>query len=751
MNRWTIFVIVLIPLFLDLSCTPSIQEIPADRGPAPTGLEKSPFTIRLDSSFPMTLEEEVSLHFIQPDEENALLDSGQSFLARGIEALDDSRFEEAFHIFHEGEETEPWLADYHCFFQIKAQTGFGRLQAAVGMCLAFEKQFPESPLMPHIRAARAELFRKLGAAYLAIAAYEKAIDGHPDTGARAELLYKLGSLYEQNDDLPSALSAYIRLREEAPLHSISPEARRKIREIYSRAPSLIPPHSPEALFTKASLLQREGDYLSAARLFCELEACYPYDDQSVKALYRGGRCYARARRRDEALQVYERLAREHPHSPEACPALYEAGRIHWNADRSETASRTFKKILARYPQCKKVADAAFILGRLYQGDKQFDEAIQYYRFTYEKYPKSTHAPEALWREGWIYYMRGLYREAAAAFEKVGEAFPDSRYNDNALYWQARSTERLGNAASACALYDLLIEGHPNSYYGILGAWRRGMFTTTQYKQLKSDPPIMEKKGQPDRNHPVHLPAPGPEAMEILRRARALIQGNEKNLARTELRRLDPRSLNDAGLEILLSSMYRQVGSYSRSILLAGSVYNRFRSSRIETLPPGTLEGIYPLGYLDLISEHSMKHRLDPFLVAGLIRQESIFNPECRSRAGALGLMQIIPSTGKRLSDQAGLENFKNSQLWDPDLNIQLGTLYLANLVERYQGDLTRVLAAYNAGEKAVERWEKRFPDMERDEFVEIITYPETRNYVKLVIRNREMYRRIYTTDANPGS
>lgn len=748
MKRWIPFVALLIPLLYHPACAPSIQDIPAVSGPAPAFLEKSPFTIQADSSYHKIPDEVTLPPPIQSDGEIDLPASESSYLAEGTAALGAGRFEEAYHLFKKGEEVEPWISDYHHFFRIKAHIGCGRLQAAVGMCLAFEGRFLESPLIPYITAAKADIFREMGADRLAIAAYERAIENHPDSGERAELLYKLGSLHEERDDLPSALSAYRRLREKYPHHRLSSDTRRKIQEIYSRAPDLTPRPSPEALFAEAALLRREGDYLSAARLFCKIEQDFSNYAKATKALYQGGICYARARHRKEALTVYERLAREHPDSREACPALYEAGRIHWNKDRTAKATSTFENILARYPRCKKAADAAFILGRIFQGEKKYDEAVKYYRLTYEKHPKSEYAPEALWREGWIHYLRGRYHEAATAFVTVEERFPDSHFVDNALYWQARSIDRLGNAASACVLYDRLTGRHRDTYYGILGEWRRGMLTSEPYERREAASSIAEKKDRSGRDRSEPLSEQASEAMDILRRARALLRVEKRALARMELRRIHRRSLDDTALEILLAHTYRKAGGYSRSIILAGSVYDRFHSGKIEDLPPGTLEGIYPLGYMDTISEHSMKHGLDPFLVAGVIRQESIFNPDCRSHAGALGLMQIIPSTGKRLSRQTGIEDFKNSQLLDPDLNIQLGTMYLTNLVERYEGDLTRVLAAYNAGEKAVEKWEKRFPHMERDEFAEMITYKETRNYVKLVIRNREMYRRIYSAETD---
>jgi soluble lytic murein transglycosylase len=152
---------------------------------------------------------------------------------------------------------------------------------------------------------------------------------------------------------------------------------------------------------------------------------------------------------------------------------------------------------------------------------------------------------------------------------------------------------------------------------------------------------------------------------------------------------------------------------------------------------------YPLAYWEMIRKISEERGLDPFLVLALIRQESLFDPKAVSPATASGLMQLLPSTAVQTAGQLGLSPVQPENLFEPDLNLTLGTHYLKGLLQRYSNNVIRALAAYNAGENAVARWEQQSQVEDDEEFIERITYRETRLYVKLVLRNHSTYRRIY--------
>ena len=145
-----------------------------------------------------------------------------------------------------------------------------------------------------------------------------------------------------------------------------------------------------------------------------------------------------------------------------------------------------------------------------------------------------------------------------------------------------------------------------------------------------------------------------------------------------------------------------------------------------------------LGWLGAI-----ENRLDPFLVASLIRQESEFNPGSVSRANAIGLMQLLPGTGKLVARQASLKHYNASQLYTPTVNVELGTLYFRGMVDKFGGSIEYALAAYNAGSDRVEEWMGQGPYRDTAEFVESIPFTETREYVQAIVRNAGVYRQLY--------
>jgi len=154
---------------------------------------------------------------------------------------------------------------------------------------------------------------------------------------------------------------------------------------------------------------------------------------------------------------------------------------------------------------------------------------------------------------------------------------------------------------------------------------------------------------------------------------------------------------------------------------------------------------YPLAFWPQVTQATEGSQIDPILVLALIRQESMFDPEARSHADARGLMQLLPSTARYTALESGRPAPQAEDLYDPDLNIDLGVTHLRQLLRLYDGDRFRSLAAYNGGRDAVAKWDRRFPRLETDEWVESISYRETRDYVKRVFSNYRMYQELYGT------
>lgn len=162
-----------------------------------------------------------------------------------------------------------------------------------------------------------------------------------------------------------------------------------------------------------------------------------------------------------------------------------------------------------------------------------------------------------------------------------------------------------------------------------------------------------------------------------------------------------------------------------------------------TLSPTIWRRAYPAHLLDPIRLRA-RDRVDPFLVAGLIREESVYDPRALSPVGAIGLMQIMPDTGRRVARAAGLSDFSVDQLYTPEVNLTVGVRYLGDLLDRFAGNQAYAVAAYNAGPEAVTRWLEGSPPRAIDEFIEEIPFVETRAYVKRVLRSAWLYQALYT-------
>jgi soluble lytic murein transglycosylase len=165
---------------------------------------------------------------------------------------------------------------------------------------------------------------------------------------------------------------------------------------------------------------------------------------------------------------------------------------------------------------------------------------------------------------------------------------------------------------------------------------------------------------------------------------------------------------------------------------------------VDEVPQAYWELLYPRPYWTTLKADAEANGLEPYLVAALIRQESEFNPGAVSRANAVGLMQLLPSVGKSLAKKEHQRRFNANELLDPTVNLRLGTLDLRRSIDHYDGQLEYALAAYNAGDSPVHQWMESGEYKDIAEWVESVPYTETREYVESILRNREMYRAIYS-------
>jgi soluble lytic murein transglycosylase len=539
-----------------------------------------------------------------------------------------------------------------------------------------------------------------------------------------EALYLRAQIQEGQGDLPQAFSLYLELRNLAPHSGWAAAARKATVRLRDRHPDLFGLHPVTAMSDEADRLTKERQYGEAESLYKNLLDQELGPPLRLRFLTKLADLYLSVRKRNEAIPVLAAIDRDYAGSSEAPNALYRIGQILWNRNDNGQALGYFKKLMERYPGAAHVDRAFFAVADIYESQGKKDEAIALYNTIPRRFPGSQVRDDATWRLGWLYYGAGALGKASSTFKSLAGRTKEERYQTASLYWHARSAERSGDGETARAVYQQIHRSGEESYYHALARQRLASLGFPVW-DARNDTP----------SSPAEREAPlSPDIAFHLARARELAALNLNPLAVMELGLASRFAGRQPQLQPLLMREYAKNYAYGRSVAIANQLprgveeRNRYR---------------FPLAYWETVHEKAQQQGLDPYLVLALIRQESLFDARARSPAAALGLMQLIPSTAARVAKQIGLPAPAHDMLLEPEFNVTLGTQYLKDLLNRYSSNWHKAIAAYNAGENAVDRWEKEIATDDMEEFVERIPYLETRQYVKLVLRNHLIYKRLY--------
>lgn len=544
-----------------------------------------------------------------------------------------------------------------------------------------------------------------------------------DPARRAEAWKVLGEIRLQRGDTAGAVAAFRRAPDEAPYSAHAVDAARALGDL----PGLTPADRLEI----GRLYLRHGNFergIEGLRAYLATGAGEPAARAGVRLEV--GRAHFRARQYRDAERTLLPLAAaaETPRGV-AAEALYYAGRSQYRQGREEAARITLERVADRYPAETVAADALYILADLDHDGGRIEAARQRYARAMEAQPHGEKAALSAMRIGGLHFRAGAYRDAAAVFERYRDTHPTGASHEQATYWSARALLKAGDPESAGERLRELVAANPVSYYGMRAADLLGEATW----------------------HAALAPSPGTGAEAVREVANAMIRVEvlrELEIHEAIAFELERVQRHFRTRETALYALAEALNA--RGEILIGIQLGREIQRRAGTWNERLLRIVYPFPYQERIVAESKKNGLDPFFVAGLIRQESMFNARAVSPAGAIGLMQVMPSTGKRLARKAGLRQVSAQQLKDPDLNIRLGTIFLADLLAEYDRKVADALAAYNAGPTRMARW-RNFPEYGDVElFTERIPFDETRDYVKVVQQNARIYAALYGGKVRSG-
>jgi soluble lytic murein transglycosylase len=647
--------------------------------------------------------------------------SGLARLLAGLRLVEAGRSAEAIAQLTHPDVQLTLLRDHALLALARAQEALGRADAAARSYLAAGTE-PASAVACAGLPKAAELFLKARQLDAAVPALERTVASCPRQAT--DSLLALGNAQLARGDRVAAAAAFDKLDREHPAASEAREARARLVGLAGHLPPRGAAERARLLFQRGQALLAEGRTTEAiAALRAVPLASLPSAEADLVRVRLGGALLVR--RSFEGRAILQKVSAESPHAAEA------AFKLASDRARREHAPAAFEAVADRWPGTEWGEEALLSLANFFQKDALDDDALPWWRRLLSEYPSGRYVEKAAWRVGWAAYRAKRYDEAAQVFEATARLRPPSGSTPGFLYWSARARVAMGQADRARLLLAETVQRYKHAYHGVRAS--------EALARLGGPPP-------PPASLEANVPPPEPPLPEPrATRLRQLLLLDRVAEAEQELRLLPESPLVQATLAWV---EWRQ-GQLRPAITAMKRAYPEWVGEAGDRLPADVWRILFPLRFDADLRVSAQREGVDPALVAALVLQESSFDPAALSRAGARGLMQVMPGTGRKLAREKG-QRFRRAALHDPETSLDFGTRYLRQMSEHFSGAVEKVLAAYNAGPERVEAWTALRGEQAPEEFIESIPFSETRGYVTIVLANREQYRRIYGLRPSPA-
>lgn len=632
----------------------------------------------------------------------------------------------------------PHMDDYLLFYQAQALLKKDQPADAASALDSLITRFPGSALMAESLYMKAEALSAEGDFDGAQKAYERFISDHPGNPLVPKALLGSARVSFNLKKFDAAIKAARAVLVNYPALPESTGARALLAEIRSKGET-IPELTDDERFERGRRLFSASRYTDAIAEFSVLSRKKdgPYRDSSV---IKQAVALMRLKRYEKA----EKTLKDYLNGKDAkkeIDALYLLANIGFRQGNEEILLNAGKKIARKYPKSREHGRVLLFTGKFYES-KDPEKAVSFYSKVLDEFkdgPFSTVALDALWDMGWLSYRAGNYEDALARFSSYGQY--ECRDASKFIYWSGRSAENLGKAKEAADFYGRLCTGFNDNYYCRMAEERLDALASTGAVEAPKAAflPSDDTEGAPSIYNQTELYATEMPAVLLK------VFADDHYLAAKELMimGLGGRASKEADfITKKYSSEPKEIFELAQMFLKSGDYYNALRvyslylsgdRARQCGKPSDVLALSFPLQVVDLVKETDPAVS-DPYLVAAVMREESSFNPRAVSITGALGLMQIMPSTGRTLARELGEEDFDSKELFDPKTNIRYGSRYLDELSKMFDDNAILAIASYNAGPDAAARWKDSFR-VAPDEFIESIPYPETRLYTKKVLKS----------------
>ncbi len=645
-----------------------------------------------------------------------------AYLALGHAYLLDHRYPEAVSNFQQANTTGKTLDDYADFLQAQAEMQAGKLAEAEKLLTPFATKYPESIFVDRLPVMIANLSLDQNDPQTALKVLHQSaadpIAGHADfqlAEARAN---------QMTGNIDEAAHLYRHIFLSFPLSNEGQQAKAQLAAVGAAASLTVKERRAhaDALYTGGRFADAGDEYRALA-----------HDDSDPSAknalLVAAAACDLKTKR----LSKQEVDALPDTNDDSGARRLYLAMELSRSRDDGETQQALVSQMEQRFPDSPWLAEALYSSGNMYLLRKDYPQAITYYTELSTRFPFHHYAPSSHWKAAWLNYRLGNYSQASLLMDKQIAQYAGGKEIPAALYWRGRLyAEQEHQPAMAAAYYQTLSNAFEHYYYAQIARDRLvelGQVTPAQVDMLTS----IHREEIPALTDDV------PEDDEHVVKAHLLANAGLNEYIPAEIQAADGSEQWGAFAE---AEIYASDGENFRAMRVLKHALPFYASAGIDTIPRAYWKILFPQPYWNSIEQDSAKNGLDPYMVASLIRQESEFNPGAISGANAWGLMQLLPSVGKSMAKEEGIHHFNEMELLNPDTNIRLGTRYLKQTLDRFDGQASYAFAAYNAGESRVTDWQAIGKYHGMDEFVESIPFTETRDYVQAILRNESIYREL---------
>ena len=619
------------------------------------------------------------------------------------------------------------LGDYVTYYLGTCYLQTGRQGEALATLADFAATFPDSLLVRDADVSYAGALLTEGRAPEAAALLEK--DRVP---ARSDLELTLGRAYAALGQNEKAAEALANVYYNMPTAAEADAAYSELRKL-----RIAPEPTPAQRKTRADLLLKARRYNDAVDEYRDLLIHAVPAERPAAELTLADALHRAGRNREAKAEL---TTLPGANTDQNAQRLYILGEVAWASDENEAFYRTVDQLRQLGPASPWLEAALLSVANLHLVHHEYDQALDAFRELQQRFPSGLRASYAHWKAAWLTLRMGRNDEAKKQFEEQISLYPNGNETSNALYWRARLAEEDNQFGMARAYYQKLSDRYRNYYYAELGRQR------LQKLPAAADPP---------ESYPLLDHVPALEATKIvlteppaddlhLQKAELLGNGGLVDFAAREMQAASTADGGNWG-PAETARLYADTEHYDRAIEVMKHSVPSYFAVDIPMLPREYWEALFPRAYWTDLKRYSLANGLDPYLVASLVRQESEFNPAAVSRANAVGLMQLLPRTGKNVAHEVKLRTYSPGQLYTAPVNLQLGTRYFRGMVDKFGGSLEYALAAYNAGSDRVEEWLGQGKYRDAPEFVESIPFTETREYVQAIMRNAAVYKQLYGT------